>query len=83
MTLGYEVAAVEPVEDMVRAAAEAESANTFGAACLPFNDAKFDLVLAYDVLMDVEDIPAALRGFRRVLRPTGSLIISIVRPLVD
>jgi ubiquinone/menaquinone biosynthesis C-methylase UbiE len=39
--------------------------------------------VAYNVLMDVEDVPAALKEIRRVLRPSGTLIISIVRPFAD
>ena len=31
--------------------------------------------------MDIEDVPMALREIRRVLRATGTLIISIVHPL--
>jgi SAM-dependent methyltransferase len=33
--------------------------------------------------MDVEDVPAALKEVRRVLRPSGTLVISIVHPLAD
>jgi hypothetical protein len=39
--------------------------------------------MAYNVLMDVEDVPAALKEIRRVMRPRGRLIISIVHPLAD
>jgi SAM-dependent methyltransferase len=33
--------------------------------------------------MDVEDVPAALKEIRRVLRPSGTLVISIVHPFAD
>ena len=33
--------------------------------------------------MDVEDVPAALNEIRRVLRPSGALVISIVHPSAD
>ena len=39
--------------------------------------------MAYNVLMDVEDVPAALREIRRVMRPTGRLIISVCHPFAD
>ncbi|GAB2820261.1 class I SAM-dependent methyltransferase [Lentzea nigeriaca] len=47
---------------------------------LPFADASFDVVLAADNalphLLTSDDMLAALRGMRRVLRPGGRLIIS-------
>jgi hypothetical protein len=39
--------------------------------------------VAYNVLMDVDDVPAVLKELRRVIRPTGQLIISIAYPLMD
>jgi SAM-dependent methyltransferase len=83
---GFQVTAVDPVGRLVRAAIEAQSARNYAVASateLPFVNAQFDLVVAYNVLMDVEDVPAALKEFKRVLRPTGQLIISIVHPFVD
>lgn len=83
---GLQVTAVDPVSRLVMAAIEAQSAQNCAVASateLPFENAQFDLVVAYNVLMDVEDVPTALKEFRRVMRPTGQLIISIVHPLVD
>jgi SAM-dependent methyltransferase len=83
---GFQVTAVDPVGRLVRAAIEAQSAQNYAvasAAELPFENAQFDLVVAYNVLMDVEDVPGALKEFRRVMHPTGQLIISIVHPFVD
>ena len=83
---GFQVTAVDPVGQLVRAAIEARSARNYAVASateLPFVNAQFDLVVAYNVLMDVEDVPTALKEFRRVIRPTGQLIISIVHPFVD
>ena len=54
-----------------------------GAAALPFADGEYELAVAYNVLMDVEDAPAAVREARRVLKPDGTLIISIVHPIFD
>lgn len=84
--LGYRVTAVDPVPAMVAAAKEARSATTYTlapAAALPLPNARFDLVVAYNVLMDVENVPAAVREIRRVLRPDGRLVISIVHPFTD
>jgi SAM-dependent methyltransferase len=83
---GFQVTAVDPVIRLLTAATEAQSARNYAvasAAELPFENAQFDLVVAYNVLMDVEDVPTALKEFRRVLRPTGQLIISISHPFVD
>jgi ubiquinone/menaquinone biosynthesis C-methylase UbiE len=40
---------------------------------LPFDDGSFDLVFGHAVLHHVPDLPAALREFRRVLAPGGTL----------
>ncbi len=63
-TCGYRVVASDPVREMVNAAKEAQSADEYAVAPgsdLPFPDASFDLVVAYNMLMDVEDVLATLR----------------------
>jgi SAM-dependent methyltransferase len=83
---GYRVAAVDPVEALVAAADQADSAHDYvvaAAANMPFNNAQFDLAVLYNVLMDVDDVPAALREARRVIHSSGALFISIVHPLTD
>lgn len=71
---------------MLDAARTARSADEYvlaDGAALPFGDAQFDLVLAYNVLIDVEDVPATVREIRRVMRPHAKLVISIVHPFRD
>jgi SAM-dependent methyltransferase len=83
---GYRVTAIDPVEQLISAAEQARSAEAYkiaAAADLPFESCSFDLVVAYNVLMDVENVPAALKELRRVLRPSGTLVISIVHPFAD
>lgn len=83
---GYEVTAIDPVEQFVEAAAQARSARDYAvatAAALPFESARFDLVVAYNVLMDVEDVAAALHEIRRVMRPTAQLVMSVCHPFAD
>ena len=78
---GYRVTASDPVGELVNAAKEARSADDYVIASgtdLPFRDARFDLVMAYNVLMDVEDVPATIKEIKRVLRPAGMLVVSIV-----
>ena len=83
---GYRVTAADQVEAMIEAAREAESADEYVVAAamkLPFADKSFELVVAYNMLMDVDDVPAAVKEMRRVLRPDGRLVISIVHPFAD
>jgi SAM-dependent methyltransferase len=83
---GYRVTATDPVEAFISAAEQAGSADDYkvaAAGSLPFADETFDLAIAYNVLMDLEDLSAALREVRRVLRPSGTLVISIVHPFAD
>ena len=83
---GYRVTAVDPVSRLLDAAIEARSAAHYvvgEAAALPFAGGRFQLVVAYNMLMDVADVPGALREVRRVMRPDGSLAMSIVHPFID
>lgn len=45
------------------------------AKALPFADESFDRALSVQVFEYIEDVPAALREVRRVLRPGGGLVI--------
>jgi SAM-dependent methyltransferase len=84
--LGYRVTAADTVAELVEIAAEADSAQDYAVAdagALPFEDGRFDLVVAYNMLMDVEDVPGALREVRRVLRPSGTVLVSLVHPFRD
>ncbi|WP_054308743.1 class I SAM-dependent methyltransferase [Mesorhizobium sp. 1M-11] len=83
---GYRVTATDTVEAFVAAAREADSADRYEVApatALPFEPASFDFVMAYNMLMDVDDVPAAVKEMRRVLRPSGTLFVSIVHPFAD
>jgi SAM-dependent methyltransferase len=44
---------------------------------LPFEDGKFDLVTALDVVEHLDDDLGALKEFRRVLRPDGKILIFV------
>jgi ubiquinone/menaquinone biosynthesis C-methylase UbiE len=53
------------------------------AEVLPFRDADFDLVVAYNSLMDVEDMPGTVREAGRVLDAGGRFCFCVTHPIVD
>jgi SAM-dependent methyltransferase len=84
--LGWRITACDPVPTFIEAAKELDSAHEYvlaPAAQLPFDTGRFPLVVSYNMLMDVEDVPAALKEFRRVMQPGGTLMVSIVHPFAD
>ncbi|MBO0841418.1 MAG: class I SAM-dependent methyltransferase [Sciscionella sp.] len=87
---GHRVTGVDASPTLLDAAREAarelDQASTYllaDAANLPFDDASFDLVVAYNVLMDVDDLAGSVREAARVLRPGGRLCLAIVHPMMD
>jgi SAM-dependent methyltransferase len=66
-----------------RAAHEQGSYVLADAAALPFETAQFDLVVAYNSLMDIADMPGAVAEAARVLQPGGRLCICVTHPLAD
>jgi ubiquinone/menaquinone biosynthesis C-methylase UbiE len=81
---GYSVTGVDSSPSLVEAAREADPAGKYvlaDAADLPFDDDCFDLVVAYNSLMDVDSMPAAVSESARVLTAGGHLCFAIVHPL--
>jgi SAM-dependent methyltransferase len=84
--LGHHVTAVDISPSLVAAAEAAGSGQRYmvaDATSLPFEDRAFDRVVAYNMLMDVPDMAAAVAEAARVLADDGVLTISIVHPFVD
>jgi SAM-dependent methyltransferase len=83
---GHTVVALDASATLVASAAGADPAGRYlaaDAAALPFPDSSFDLVVAYNSLMDVDDMPAAVREAHRVLQPGGRLCICVTHPTAD
>lgn len=83
---GHAVTALDASPTLVAAAAERDPAGVYlvADACdLPFGDASFDLVVAYNVLMDVQDMPGAVSEAARMLRGAGHLCACVTHPATD
>jgi SAM-dependent methyltransferase len=83
---GHRVTGLDASPTLLSAAAQADPASRYvegPAEALPFEDGAFDLVVAYNSLMDVEDMPVAVREAARVLAPGGRLCACITHPLPD
>jgi SAM-dependent methyltransferase len=83
---GHRVTALDASPTLLRAAAEADPASRYvegSAEALPFEDGAFDLVVAYNSLMDVDDMPAAVLEATRMLSPDGRLCACVTHPLQD
>jgi SAM-dependent methyltransferase len=84
--LGHAVVGVDSSPTLVRLAEEADARSKYvlaDAAALPFEDASFDLVIAFNSLMDLDHMPAGVREAGRVLRAGGRFCISVTHPLND
>jgi ubiquinone/menaquinone biosynthesis C-methylase UbiE len=82
--LGHRVVGIDAAPSMVAAAKEADPDGEYVVASamdLPFEEGAADLVVAFMVLMDLDDMPAGLREMARVLAPGGVLVAPVVHPL--
>jgi SAM-dependent methyltransferase len=83
---GHHVVAIDSSRTLLRYAKEADPDGRYelaDAARLPFADFSFDLVVAYNSLMDIADMPAAVGEAARVLEPGGRFCICVTHPLND
>ncbi len=83
---GHKITAVDASPTLLAAAADAHAEGRYllaDAAALPFDDHVFDVIVAYNSLMDVQDMPAAVHEAARVLRPQGRMCVCITHPLAD
>jgi SAM-dependent methyltransferase len=83
---GYDTVGLDPSPTLIEAARADDPDGEYllgRAETLPFADASFELVVAYNSLMDVEDMPSAVAEIGRVLGPHGALCACITHPLAD
>lgn len=83
---GHNVTGLDAAPTLVAAAASADPRSEYvvgDAASLPFGDGSFDLVVAYNSLMDVEDMPAAVTEAARVLESGGRFCVCVTHPFRD
>jgi ubiquinone/menaquinone biosynthesis C-methylase UbiE len=82
--LGHRAIGVDSAPSLVRAARDADPDGEYveaDASRLPFADGAVDLVVASMSLMDMDDMPAAVREIGRVLAPGGRLCAAVVHPI--
>jgi len=84
---GHRVVAIEPARTLLAAARAAGSRDEVYAmgdgGALPFTNAAFDVVVAYNVLQVVNDLDGTVREIARVLVPGGRLCACIAHPVTD
>jgi SAM-dependent methyltransferase len=81
---GHRVTALDASPTLLRAAAERDPDGEYvlgDAEALPLDDGVFDLVVAYNVLTDVADMPATVAEAARVLAPGGRFCACVTHPL--
>ena len=83
---GHQVTGVDASPTLIAAAREADADGTYqvnDAASLPFGDGEFDLIVSYNMLMDVTDVDGTVREAGRVLAKGGRLIVAITHPITN
>jgi SAM-dependent methyltransferase len=85
-TRGHRVVGVDSSPTLIDFARRADPEGEYvvaDAAALPFPDDSFDLAVAFNSLMDVDDMPGAVREVARVLRRGRRFCVCVTHPLRD
>jgi SAM-dependent methyltransferase len=83
---GHAVTALDASPTLLGAAAELDPGGEYvlgTAEALPFAGSTFALVVAYNVLMDVAEMPAAVGEAARVLVPGGAFCACVTHPFAE
>jgi ubiquinone/menaquinone biosynthesis C-methylase UbiE len=81
---GHRVVGIDVSPSMIAAAREADPAGEYvesDAASMPLEDGVADLAIAFMTLMDMDDMPGAVREIGRVLEPGGTFVGAVVHPI--
>lgn len=83
---GHRVTGIDASQTMIRYATEADPGGDYvvaDAAALPFEDGSFDAAIAFNSLMDIDDMAGAVAETARVLEPGSHFCICITHPMRD
>ena len=83
---GHDVVGLDASPTLVALAREAAGGPEYvlgHAEELPFADGAFDLAVAHNSLMDVDDMPQTVCEVARVLEPGGRFCVCVTHPLMD
>jgi SAM-dependent methyltransferase len=83
---GHRVTGVDASPTLLAAARDAHPEGEYvlaDAAAAPLPDAAFDLAVAHNSLMDVDDMPGAVREAARLLVPGGRFCVAVTHPIAD
>jgi SAM-dependent methyltransferase len=86
---GHRVVGIDGSRTLVRYARDADVASAYAVAdgtALPFGDATFDTVVAYNALQamaEMGDMGRAVREAGRVVKPSGHLCLCVAHPMTD
>lgn len=83
---GHRAVGVDSSPSLVEAAREVDPGGEYvlaDATSLPFEDESFDLAVSYNALMDIDDMPGAVRETARVLQPGSPFCVCVTHPVND
>jgi SAM-dependent methyltransferase len=83
---GHRVTGIDISPTLLSCATQADTSASYlvaDGAALPFGEAVFDLVVAYNSLTDVDEMPAVIQEMARVLPSGGRLCVCLPHPLWD
>jgi SAM-dependent methyltransferase len=83
---GHSVVSIDGSPSLVRAALDLDGSRRYALADaldLPVSTASCDLAVAYNSLMDFDDMPRAVVEVARILQPGSAFCVCVVHPVLD